>query len=216
MSNNQPILLQDLGMQYPTDKSKKKYRFGLYQCCCGKEFRTIIYNVESKHTTSCGCYHSDVITKHGLAKHPMYGVWRSMIGRTTKETTDSYKFYAPRGIIVCKRWLSVENFIEDMSPSYVEGLTIDRINNDLGYFKENCRWATKSTQARNTRRLKSTNTSGYRGVNFSRSINRWVARVGINGDRKYLGYFNTALEAAIARDTYIIENCLGHTLNCVI
>ena len=63
-----------------------------------------------------------------------------------------YNEYGGRGIYVCDEWLNVKNFINDMFPTYIEGLTLDRINNDFGYFKENCRWATQQEQTLNQER----------------------------------------------------------------
>ena len=52
-------------------------------------------------------------------------------------------------ITVCKRWLKFKNFRDDMLPTWKKGLTLERVNNDLGYFKENCRWATRKEQRYN-------------------------------------------------------------------
>ncbi len=64
----------------------------------------------------------------------------------------AYPNYGGRGITVCERWLgSFQNFLDDMGEC-PEGLTIDRVDNSLGYYKENCRWATDLEQGNNTRR----------------------------------------------------------------
>lgn len=77
-----------------------------------------------------------------------------MVRRCHNPKSVSYKNYGARGIFVCDRWrYSAEAFLEDMGPP-PEGKQIDRINNDLGYFKENCRWSTREEQAKNTRRTK--------------------------------------------------------------
>jgi hypothetical protein len=68
-------------------------------------------------------------------KHPQ---WHNYGGREIK-------------ITVCKRWLVFENFWADMGPTYQPGLTIERINNALGYFPENCIWETRKAQGRNRR-----------------------------------------------------------------
>lgn len=71
--------------------------------------------------------------------------------RVLNPNNSSYKFYSPRGISICPRWVnSFENFLEDMGecPPYLE---LDRINNDGNYEPSNCRWATDKVQANNRR-----------------------------------------------------------------
>jgi hypothetical protein len=70
--------------------------------------------------------------------------------RCTNNKFESYGNYGGRGIEVCKRWRSFENFIIDMGEK-PNGLSLDRINNDKGYSKKNCRWATSKEQCRNRR-----------------------------------------------------------------
>ena len=84
-------------------------------------------------------------------KHPLYSTWKSMINRCHNPNNVSYKNYGGRGIGVCDRWAnSFWDFLEDMGER-PEGHTLDREDNNSGYCKENCRWATRSQQASNTR-----------------------------------------------------------------
>lgn len=207
------ILLEDLGMIYPTKNSKFKYRYGLYMCYCGKEFISRFSRVKNGHTKSCGCYKAEIKTKHGFRNHILYSVWNDMKKRCINANSKSYKDYGGRGIKVCNRWLKVENFIEDMFPDFQEGLSLDRIDNNKGYSKENCRWATKETQSRNTRKIRKNNTSGYRGVSYFKRDNKWKSQIQIQYKIIRLGTFDTSLEAAKAYDQYIIENNLEHTRN---
>ncbi len=216
-----PILIKDIGRLYPTEKSKQKARYGIYKCECGIEFKARTNDIKSGNTTSCGCYQKQMVieanlrrTTHGMAGHRLYHTWTNMINRTTNQKYTKFKDYGGRGIKVCEEWLDINNFIDDMYPSYSEGLSIDRIDNNGNYEPNNCRWATKTTQHRNTRILRSTNTSGYRGVIFNKAINKWQAEI-VAGMRIYLGSFTTALEAAKAYDTYVMENNLEHTVNGV-
>lgn len=217
-NQNQLILLQDLGMIYATEKSKLKSRFGIYKCgYCGTEFKTRIADVKNNKTKSCGCYQKIMTSKakitHGFSRTRIYNIWQTMIQRCTNKRNMHYKNYGARGISVCERWLSFPNFEEDMYPTYKEGLSIDRINVNGNYEPSNCRWATSSTQNQNTRVLRSTNTSGYRGIEWISVNKKWRARIGINKKNIHIGCFNTALEAAKAYNNYVINNKLEHSIN---
>lgn len=105
-----------------------------------------------------------------------YYCWGSMKGRCYNKNNQRYKDYGKRGIRVCKRWKnSFINFWKDMGGSYKQGLTIDRIDNDGDYCKDNCRWIDKTTQNRNK-----TNTVfiQYKGV--KKPLTQWAEELGIN------------------------------------
>lgn len=88
--------------------------------------------------------------RHGMMGTKFHNTWRSMTTRCRGTAgSDSKRKYRDKGITVCERWLNFKNFYEDMFPSYVEGLTIDRIDNSKGYFLGNCRWATPVQQSNN-------------------------------------------------------------------
>ena len=206
-----PILLEDLGMRYPNEKSKVKKRYGLYKCqYCAKEFIVAMYQVKRGGTKSCGCRCPRCVKPHGLTYHPLYGTWKMMKARCYNPNTKRYEDYGGRGIQVCERWLDVKNFIDDMYPSWKEGVTLDRINVDGNYELGNCRWTTKAIQARNTRDICINNTSGYRGVSWYKSREKWGAYISVNNKKINLGYYPTALEAAKAYERYVRLNNLEH------
>ena len=211
LENNQKelILLKDLGMLYPKETSKFKRRYGIYKCHCGNEFKAQAADVQSGNVKSCTCNKGN--KKHNLAHNRIYQVWADMMGRCNKPNNTAYKYYGARGIIVCDRWHDVKNFIEDMYPSYIEGLTIDREDNDLGYNPNNCRWVSRSIQSRNSRKLNRSNKSGYRGVHFTGK--KWQTQIVVNNKGIYLGRFTDIIEASKAYDKYVIDNNLEHTRN---
>lgn len=92
--------------------------------------------------------------KHGHAQKgkitPAFSAWWSMLKRCKSDLPQNTKLYKNRGITVCKRWFKFENFLLDMGEPPPK-TTLDRSNNDFGYYKENCRWATQKQQSRNRR-----------------------------------------------------------------
>lgn len=89
---------------------------------------------------------------HGDTHSPLYKKWRTMRLRIYYPETNGYENYGGRGIKICERWSSYLNFKEDMGPTFQVGLTLDRIDPDKDYCKENCKWATKDEQQRSKRK----------------------------------------------------------------
>ena len=134
---------------------KMKWEF---LCQCGnrtvKEGAEVTKAAKRGQTPNCGCLTKAFQRRpksHGMSRHPLYHVWRSMLARCTRPSHPAWRNYGGRGITCCARWQHFENFFADMGCGYRTGLTLDRINNEKGYYKTNCRWATCKVNSRNSR-----------------------------------------------------------------
>jgi hypothetical protein len=136
-------------------KTKRGISRWLCLCACGNKTIVNSDSLKNGNTKSCGCLYkgNDNAFKHGHTApktFKTYHSWDDMIKRCNNPKNKYYKNYGGRGISVCERWLRFENFLEDMGKC-PKGLSIDRINNNRNYYKENCRWATTKEQNRNKR-----------------------------------------------------------------
>lgn len=118
-------------------------------CDCGRTVSTTTYNITSGRTTSCGCFFKEMITKtnttHGQTKTPTWNSWSSMKRRCNNNSRHNSYCYKGKGITYDPKWETFEGFYEDMGERPA-GTTLDRRENNKGYYKENCRWATSREQ----------------------------------------------------------------------
>lgn len=209
--------IEDLGMMFATEKSKRKTRFGLFLCpTCNGKFKSDTSSVKTGNVKMCkSCSTSKKFKTHGETKTKLYSTWQNMKQRCDNKTRPDYVWYGGRGIKVCSEWEeSYNNFkIWALSNGYNETLTIERINSDGNYEPSNCEWATWEQQKRTTRKICATNKSGFRGISWDARNKKWHAQIGVDKKKIHLGFFDDIIEAAKTYDKYVVENGLKHTIN---
>lgn len=137
---------------YVSHSCKNKHMHWSCICECGTSIVVRGSCLTQGVTTSCGCYRTDINTKHGMRRTVEYSCWDNMKARCYNTKNTRYKDWGGRGIRVCDRWLeSFAHFYEDMGDR-PKGKSIDRIDNDGNYEPTNCKWSTPQEQALNKRR----------------------------------------------------------------
>lgn len=165
---------------------KDGVRYWLCRCSCGTEKPIRQWDFTKGTTYSCGCLAREEggslisagLTKHGHSgrqhsgkkQSRTYVTWNKMKQRCLNPSNDKFANYGGRGITVCERWLTFENFLIDMGERPA-GTSLDRINNDGDYKPGNCRWATQRQQSNNMRRNVFVE---YRGERLT--LSQWARR----------------------------------------
>jgi len=152
------------------------------KCDCGNTTSALGYNLKNGAVKSCGCLQREEASKsmrkrkttHGMARSRQYKIWNGIKNRCLNIKSKEYKRYGMRGIKICDRWLKFENFWKDMENGYKTNLSIERINNNGNYCKENCKWATMKEQQNNRR---SNTPITFNGLTLN--LHQWAKKTGI-------------------------------------
>jgi hypothetical protein len=129
-------------------------RYWVCDCDCGNVAIKTTSSLTSGEASSCGCRRRELYGQHrrthGKSRTRAYSTWDKMMQRCYSITDKNFHQYGGRGILVCERWHTFENFLVDMGQP-PHGMSLDRRENDQGYDLHNCHWATQSEQCRNRR-----------------------------------------------------------------
>lgn len=174
------------------------------KCDCGNPELTLVRtnNLISGNTSSCGCVGEESRKTHGMSNTRTYQIHEGMLRRCKPELAEDFPYHAGKGIEVCPEWNprlggSFENFYRDMGEA-PENMSLDRIDVNGDYCKENCRWATSSVQGYN-KGLDPNNSSGKSGVSWYTQNQKWSAEIYVENQHIRLGMFTNFEDAVKAR-----------------
>lgn len=149
------------------------------QCECGKHWNVIARSLAKGSTQSCGCLGKErreaALTKHGLTETLEYSVWTKMRSRCQKPNDPRYPDYGARGITAAPEWEDFGRFIADIPPRPSLNHTLDRIDNDRGYWPGNVKWSTRQEQNNNRR---DNHLIAYQGR--TQTLAEWAREVGMD------------------------------------
>lgn len=196
----------------PVDNTPKysKRIFWICDCICGNTSIVRSDVLKRNKSQSCGCYNKDITaircTTHGKSTHPLYIKFETMKTRCYSDKHQNYHRYGGRGIVICDEWLNdfMKFYTWCIDNGWEDGLEIDRINNDDGYYPNNCRIVSRIQNLHNTP-SHSNSSSKYKGVWWSNKNNKWMSMITCEGVRYYLGQYDSEYDASIAYNTKALE-----------
>lgn len=147
----------------------------LCKCDCGNMIIAYGNDLKREKVKSCGCYNAERILKHGKSGTKAYRTWKHIHQRCYNEKSNAFKNYGARGIAVSDEWKCFDRFFEDMG-NPPKGYSIERVDNNKGYSKENCIWAENyKIQLNNTR-----NNVFLEFKGLSKTISQWSEYLNVN------------------------------------
>lgn len=166
----------------PVEKLPNHIVVWLCRCDCGNLHHVRSANLNQHKVLSCGCLQSerahDTFSTHGLSKHRLYDVWRSIVQRCTNPNNKGYKNYGGRGIAICDEWrhdfLAFYSYVSPLEYFGEQGYSLDRIDNNGHYEPGNVRWATRKEQLRNMRK---NHTLSHNGK--TQTVSAWAEELGV-------------------------------------
>lgn len=170
-------------------------------CDCGKQAIVNSNKLRNNHTQSCGCLGKEKLelrNSHGLSRSKEYRIWASMLQRCNNPKDKKYNDYGGRGIKVLDRWELFENFHKDMGEC-PDGFSLERVDVNGNYCKDNCKWETTSNQNFN-QRIRKNNSTGRTGVDYIEKHGCWRARITFQLKEILLGRYVSFEEACKARE----------------
>ena len=135
--------------------------------------RVMNYKSEESRSNAIQNLKTDGNKTHGKSRQPFYISWTNMKVRCDNPNNPIYKDYGARGITYCKEWKTFEGFQKDMLKTWDKGLTLERLDVNRGYFKDNCKWANRYEQSINRR-----NTRFFEHNGLSMTLSDWARHLG--------------------------------------
>lgn len=203
-------IITDLGLLY-YKPSKKRIHYAIFECIhCSSHIKR---KYSTKKPTCKSCMGKNAV-KHGMWENNLYRIFTKMINRCYVDDGKSAKYYKDKGIKICDEWIGDFELFEKWANEngYKDGLSIERKDNALGYYPENCTWIETNKQPENRSKF-CNNTSGYIGVSYQKSNGKYKSYASDNKKQYYIGMFKTAIEAAEKRDEFIKDRGLNLNLN---
>lgn len=179
-----------------TDRYEGSHRQWKCSCDCGGEVLEGLYRLRHGLRRSCGCLRGAPTHKESIVgeKTPEYRTWAAMKSRCLNAKNKSFPRYGGRGITVCADWVEYENFLRDMGRRPSLSHSLERIDNDRGYSRENCRWATQLEQCFNRSNTVRIEVSGK-----TKALSQWAKDIGVDRTtiKNRAKYFGGDLSAAV-------------------